>query len=134
MLTLLMYLTLKTLHLTLIALSFTIFFIRGAMMLMKNPHFRHKIFRIVPPLVDTLLLVSGIILMVMIEQYPTTQAWLAVKLSALLIYIILGVIALNRVNNMRVQAVSFVAALATIYFMYSVARAHHPLGVFLPLL
>jgi len=126
-----MYLTIKTLHLTLIALSLTIFFIRGVMMLMRNPHFRHKIFRIVPPLVDTLLLASGITLMVMIEQYPTTQAWLAVKLSALLVYIIFGILALNRINNMKVQAVSFVAALATIYFMYSVARAHHPLGILL---
>ncbi|MCP3673830.1 MAG: SirB2 family protein [Gammaproteobacteria bacterium] len=129
-----MYLTIKTFHLTLIALSFTIFFFRGVMMLMKNPHFRHKIFRIIPPVVDTLLLVSGITLMIMIEQYPTTQAWLAVKLIALLVYIILGVIALNRVNNRKLQTLSFVAALATIYFMYSVARAHHPFGVFLPLL
>ena len=128
-----MYLTIKTLHLSLVALSLTIFFIRGMMMLMKNPHYRHKIFRIVPPVVDTLLLASGITLMIIIEQYPTTQDWLAVKLSALLLYIILGILALNRANNLKLQISSFIAALATIYFMYSVARAHHPLGVFLPL-
>jgi len=100
-------------------------------MLFKNPLFRHKFFRIVPPVVDTLLLTTGITLMVMIEQYPTPQAWLAVKLTALVVYIVLGIIALNRVNNFKLQATTFIAALLTILFMYSVARAHHPLGIFL---
>ena len=100
-------------------------------MLMKNPFYRHRIFRFLPPLVDTLLLGTGIMLMLIIEQYPTTQSWLTVKLTALFVYIILGIIALNRVNNYRMQALSFVAAISTILFMYSVARAHHPLGIFL---
>ncbi|RLA01376.1 MAG: regulator SirB [Gammaproteobacteria bacterium] len=125
-----MYLTVKTLHLTLIALSFIIFLSRGIMMMKKTDLYRHRVFRIIPPLIDTLLLASGITLMVILEQYPTTQAWIAVKLGALIVYIILGVIALNRANNYRLQLISFIAAISTIAFMYSVARAHHPLGIF----
>jgi len=99
-------------------------------MLMQDVRYRHKIFRIIPPVIDTLLLVTGISLMFILQQYPTNQAWLAVKLTALVIYIILGVIALNRLDNYRVQAASFIAALSTILFMVSVARTHHPLGYF----
>jgi len=125
-----MYLTIKTIHLSLLSLSFIIFFSRGVMMLLKNPFYRHQIFRFIPPLVDTLLMVTGITLMIITGQYPTTQAWLTVKLTALVVYIVLGVIALNRIDNRRIQSISFIAALTTLFFMVSVAMTHQPLGIF----
>ena len=123
-----MYLTVKTIHISLVAVSVIIFFSRGIMMLLKNPMYRHRIFRFIPPVVDTLLMVSGIALMLLIEQYPANQPWLMVKLSALIIYIILGILALNRIDNFRIQMFSFIAASLTILFMYSLARTHQPLG------
>ncbi|PCJ49239.1 MAG: regulator SirB [Gammaproteobacteria bacterium] len=124
-----MYITIKNLHLVLVALSFIIFISRGILMLLKNNHYRHKIFRIIPPIIDSLLLASGVTLMVILQQYPTNQSWLAVKLSLLVAYILLGVIALNRVNHYKAQLVSFILAVMTILFMYSIARAHNPLGI-----
>jgi len=126
-----MYLTLKTVHIGLISLSAMIFICRGIMMTMKNECYRHKIFRTIPPLVDTFLLFSGITLMFITEQYPNTHSWIAVKLTALVLYILFGTIALNRVNHYRLQILGFVMAVLTILFMYSVARTHHPLGIFL---
>ena len=125
-----MYLIIKNTHLTLVTISLLLFSIRGLMMVLKNENYRHRIFRVLPPLVDTLLLASGVSLMVILQQYPTTVSWLAVKLSALIIYILLGVVALNRVNNYRLQVISFIAAVSVVLFMVSVAINHHPLGIF----
>jgi len=125
-----MYLTIKSIHISLVALSFCIFIGRGIMMLMHDARYRHKIFRVIPPVVDTLLLATGITLMMILQQYPTNQPWLAIKLTALVVYIVLGVFALNRIDNYRTQTISFIAAVTTILFMMSVARTHHPLGVF----
>ncbi len=126
-----MYSTIKIIHISLLCMSVMIFFCRGIFMIRRNEHYKHKIFRIVPPLVDTLLLSSGITLMVMTVQYPTTHPWIAIKLTALIFYILFGTIALNRVNHYKVQVIAFIMAMATILFMYGVARTHHPLGYFL---
>ncbi len=100
-------------------------------MIKKNYYYRDKIFRYIPPTVDTLLLLTGIILMFITEQYPFSHSWITVKLTALLLYILFGTIALNRVNHYKLQILGFIMALVTIYYMYSVARSHHPLGFFL---
>lgn len=99
-------------------------------MLLKNPLYRHRLFKIIPPIVDTFLLGTGVTLMILIQQYPNEQSWLAVKLSALIAYVVLGVLALNRVDNYKAQVLSFILAVLTILFMVSVARSHNPLGIF----
>ena len=99
-------------------------------MLLKNPIYRHKLFKIMPPIIDTFLLGTGVTLMIMTQQYPTEQSWLAVKLTALIVYVVLGVIALNRVDNYKAQVLSFILAVLTILFMVTVARSHNPFGIF----
>jgi len=108
-----------------------IFFSRGILMLMKNERYKHRIFRYLPPTVDTLLLLSGLTLMYITAQYPSSHPWITTKLTALVFYILFGTIALNRVNNYKLQVLGFIMAMATILFMYSVARTHHPLGFLL---
>ena len=93
-------------------------------MLLENKQYRHRLFKIVPPIIDTLLLASGVTLMVLLQQYPTNQSWLAVKLTALVVYIVLGVIALNRVNNRKIQILAFLTAIITLLFMVSIALTH----------
>ena len=100
-------------------------------MLRRNSNYRHRFFRLIPPIIDSLLLITGFVLMFSLQQYPTTQPWMAVKLTALLLYIGLGVIALNRVNNYKIQVLSFIAAVLTVLFMVSVAMTHNPYGIFL---
>jgi uncharacterized membrane protein SirB2 len=56
------------------------------------------------------------------------NGWLAAKLALLVLYIGLGVYALRRGRNRGVRAACYVAALATFATIYSIARAHHPLG------
>jgi len=56
------------------------------------------------------------------------NGWLTAKLSLLVVYVVLGTIALKRGRTRSVRAVSFVAALAVYGSMIAIARQHHPLG------
>ena len=55
--------------------------------------------KIVPHVVDTLLLVSALTLVFWSDQYPFEQPWLTAKVLALIVYIALGTIALKRGKN-----------------------------------
>jgi uncharacterized membrane protein SirB2 len=48
----------------------------------------------------------------------------------LIVYIVLGVIALRRGRTVAARRVCWIAALLVYAMMISVARTHHPLGVF----
>jgi uncharacterized membrane protein SirB2 len=52
------------------------------------------------------------------------------KVVLLVVYVVLGSIALKRGPTRRIRLAAFLAALLTIAFLVSVAFAHHPLGAF----
>ena len=58
------------------------------------------------------------------------NGWLAAKLALLVAYVALGMFALRRGRTAGVRLACYLAALATYGFMYSIARAHHPGGLF----
>jgi uncharacterized membrane protein SirB2 len=79
--------------------------------------------------IDTVLLTAALMLMTIIQQDPIHDAWLTTKLSLLVGYIVLGYFALRAPSRERRWA-CFVAAVLVFGFIYSVARAHNPLGLF----
>lgn len=81
-----MYLFIKTLHLSCVALSYALFVWRGALRLRGQTLPRWL--RVVPHLVDTVLLLSALILTTLIGQYPFVHGWLTAKVLALLCYIV----------------------------------------------
>ncbi len=85
-----MYLTLKHLHLFTVALSLGLFSARWLGSLAQANWVRWKPVRIIPHINDTLLLASGIALMVVSAQYPWIATWLAVKLVLVIAYIGIG--------------------------------------------
>jgi uncharacterized membrane protein SirB2 len=120
------YATLKTLHLTTIAVTFTLFLLRGAWMMADSPRLKARWVRIVPHINDTLLLASGISLAVLIQQYPLVHGWLTAKLFALIAYIVLGTVALKRGKTKPQRIAAWVAALLVFGYMVAVAVAHDP--------
>ena len=50
------------------------------------------------------------------------------KLALVVLYIVLGVFALNRAKTPRGRLLAYVAALGTFATIYSIARSHQPLG------
>jgi uncharacterized membrane protein SirB2 len=80
--------------------------------------------------VDTVLLTAALMLATVLRQYPFVHGWLTAKVGLLVVYVLLGTFALKRGRTPRTRAICFVAALAVYAFMVTIARAHHPLGLF----
>ena len=78
--------------------------------------------------VDTVLLTAALMLATLLHQYPFVHAWLTVKVLLLVLYIVLGTLALKRAPTRSGRAWCYAAALAVFLFIVSVARAHSPLG------
>jgi uncharacterized membrane protein SirB2 len=124
-----LYPTLKLLHMLLVVLSGTLFVARGASVLAGQAWPMHPAARRASVAIDTLLLSAGVTMWVLLSWHPVQHPWLGTKLLLLLLYIVLGSLALKRAPRRGQRAVFFVAALAVYGFMASVAVAHHPLGL-----
>ncbi|MDF3013512.1 MAG: regulator SirB, partial [Cellvibrio sp.] len=71
-----MYLALKHLHLTFVFLSLLAFFVRGIWLFMNSGMLGKKWVKILPHIISTILLVSGIVLAVHLGLSPGSQPWL----------------------------------------------------------
>jgi len=124
------YIALKHLHVTFVALSGLLFLVRGIWMLRASPRLQQRWARIVPHIVDTLLLASAIGLAVVSHQYPGQMPWLTAKVLALVAYIVLGAVALKRGRTQGVRTAAFIGALACFAYIVAVAVTKNPLVVF----
>lgn len=122
------YLALKQAHMFLAAISVAGFALRwfgrrrGAAFVAARPT------RVVPHLVDTLLLIAGIALALRIGQYPLAHAWLTAKIAGLLAYIGFGIVAMRSEPAGIRSTVAFCTALAVFGWMVSVARSKSAWG------
>lgn len=114
-------------HIAAVVVSGSFFLLRGIWMLMEHPALDRKLVRILPHIIDTVLLVSAITLAVLLQQYPITDHWLTVKVVALIAYIGFGMFAIRR-GTKQSRIIFLVLALATFAFMVGVAMTKHPLG------
>jgi len=90
-------------------------------MLQASSMLQQRWVKIVPHVVDTLLLVSALTLVFWSGQYPFEQPWLTAKVLALIVYIVLGTIALKRGKTKFIRISAWVAALATFTYIVVVA-------------
>ena len=120
------YLLLKHFHMSFAAISGLLFLLRGLWMLADSPALQRRWVRVLPHLVDTALLLSALSLAVWSAQYPLVQTWLSVKVGALLLYIVLGSIALKRGRSKPVRAAAYVAALVAFGYIVGVAVTKNP--------
>jgi uncharacterized membrane protein SirB2 len=120
------YLALKHFHMTCAGLSLLLFLLRGAWVVYSPARMRSGFARVVPHVVDTLQLASGVGLMFVTRQFPIQQSWLTAKLIGVVIYILLGTIALKPGRSPAVRGTAFVAAVAVFFWIVATARAHAP--------
>ena len=123
------YSAVRLLHISAAALSITLFALRGAWMLRSPQRLQQRWVRIVPHGVDTVLLASALWLAWQMGA-AGTRGWLWAKVVALLVYIVLGTVALKRGKTVAGRTVAFAAALATFGYIVSVAVTKSPLGAF----
>jgi len=118
-----LYAQLKLTHMALVAASGTLFALRGAAVLAGHAWPLRTTLRLASVAIDTALLAAGAALWSLLSLDPLRDAWLGMKLLLLVLYIVLGTLALKRAH-----AAAFGAAIACFLTMVSVALAHHPLG------
>ncbi|MGE5522585.1 MAG: SirB2 family protein [Rhodospirillaceae bacterium] len=122
------YLAIKSVHMASVAMSYGLFFVRGVWMMLDSPLLAARWVKIVPHVIDTILLASGVALAVMLRQYPLQAGWLTAKVIGLLIYIALGTIALKRGKTRRTRVTAWLAAQAVFVYIVSVAITKNPAG------
>ena len=118
---------LKHIHVTCAAISFTLFFLRGIWSFNDSPIMRQRWTKVVPHVVDTLLLASALALAYTIGQYPFVDAWLTAKFFGLVLYILLGTIALKHGKSKATRISAWLAALIVFIYIVLVAARHNPL-------
>lgn len=124
------YLALRHVHIACAVLTIALFVLRGGLMLAGSRWLQTPVLRFLPHVIDTVLLTTALMLLGIVHQYPFVHGWLTVKVVLLVVYVVLGSIAIKRGRTRQIRIAAFVAALATVGFIYTVARAHHPLGIF----
>jgi uncharacterized membrane protein SirB2 len=124
------YLQIKLAHLGLVACSGGLFAVRGLAVLSRASWPLGGAARRASELIDSLLLLAGASLWAALSLNPLRDHWLGVKLGLLVVYIVLGSFALRYGRTAVQRGLCYVAALAVFGFMVTVARAHHPLGLF----
>jgi len=122
------YLVMKSLHVGCAALSIAGFAARGALMLGNSPILQNRFVRVAPHVVDTILLLSAVWLAWSLRQVPFVQGWVTAKVVALVVYIVLGAVALRRGRTKAVRAAAFAGALLTAAYIVSVAVTRDPRG------
>lgn len=122
------YPQIKSVHIAMALTSGAIFAFRGAAVLagMRWPHWLAV--RWTSYAVDTALLTAALMLLTILPGAMFANGWLTVKLLLLVVYIVLGVMAIKRGRTRMAKAGFYVAALLTFAMVYSIARAHNPWG------
>jgi len=121
------YAAIKATHVVCVALSYALFFVRGVWMMRASPMLQQRWVKIVPHLIDTVLLSSAIALAVMLRQYPFAAGWLTAKVLALICYIGLGMVALKRGPTRAARIGAWVAAQLVFVYIVGVALTRNPL-------
>ena len=91
-----------------------------------SPWLGRRLTRIVPHVIDSLLLGSALSMALLSSQYPFVQAWLTAKFIGLLVYIVCGSFALKRGRTPGVRAAFFGLALLAYAYIVSVALTKQP--------
>jgi uncharacterized membrane protein SirB2 len=124
------YPQIKAAHIALVLTSGGLFATRGLLLLLGQQWARAAVLRYLSYTLDSALLTAALMLLVVLKLNPFTTAWLATKLVLLLLYIGLGVVAMRRERSRPQRLLAYFGALLVFGFMYTVARAHQPLGLF----
>jgi len=116
-----MYLALKLAHITAAILTISGFALRGFWMLTDSANLDRRIVKIAPHIVDSVFLLSGIGLIWILRLPVMSQPWLMAKLLALVLYVLLGTVALRRGKTKRTRTIALLLAILTFAYIAGAA-------------
>jgi len=122
------YAALKLVHQGAVALSVTGFFVRGLASLAGAGWVRGRAAKSLPHAVDTVLLLSALAMAWTLRLTPGNAPWLLAKIVGLVLYVAFGVVALRPGRSLAARTAAWVAALATVGWIVSVAITKNPRG------
>ena len=121
------YLLLKMIHVSSVVISYSLFFLRGIWLMQDSNNLRQRWVKVLPHVIDTILLTSAIALAVLIQQDPLNNAWLTAKVIGLLIYILLGLIAIRFGKTKKTRIAAWIGAQCVFIYIVLVALSKNPL-------
>jgi uncharacterized membrane protein SirB2 len=124
------YLLLKQLHVGTVALSISLFVLRGVLMLRRSPLAAQPALARGSYVIDSVLLASALGMVWLGAYQPFAEGWLRNKLIGVLAYIVCGALALKRAPTHAWRAFFFVLALLIVGNVVAIALSKNPLGLF----
>ncbi|USH01777.1 SirB2 family protein [Grimontia kaedaensis] len=123
-----MYVALKHTHLMFIALSVILFIIRFAWRMMDSKMLEKKWVKVVPHVIDTILLGTGVALIFVTGFYPFTPQgmWMTEKLTCVLAYIALAFVAMKYSQGTMFRLFAFFGALGWVFAAANLAITKTP--------
>lgn len=115
------YLILKTIHMSCTLLSISGFLLRAYWKLKNSPLLHIKPVKILPHIVDTVLLLSALGLLFILGFGLLKQGWMVHKIALLLVYIVLGMIALGDKYSKEKRLSAFVGAVLVFFYIAGIA-------------
>jgi uncharacterized membrane protein SirB2 len=123
------YPQIKWVHVAAVSASGSLFALRGTLMQAGRPRWAMAApVRYLSYSIDTVLLTAALMLLTILPGAMFANGWLTVKLVLVVVYVVLGTLALRRGRTPRVRATCFIAALLVFAAIIGIALAHHPLG------
>lgn len=121
------YAVLKLIHVGSVIVSYALFFLRGIWLTQDSEKLRQRWVKILPHVVDTILLTSAIALAMSIQQNPLDNSWLTAKVAGLVLYIGLGMIAIRFGKTRRTKIMAWIAAQCVFIYIVLVALTKSPI-------
>lgn len=120
------YTVLKFIHVSSVIFSYLLFLTRGIWMIHSSAQLQQRWVKIMPHVIDTVLLTSAITLAVLIQQYPLADAWLTAKVAGLLLYIGLGITAFRFGKTYPIKVGAWIMAQIVFFYIVLVALTKNP--------
>ena len=123
------YAQIRWVHIACIIASGSLFLLRGSLVLAGKQRIAMLApLRFLSYGIDTLLLSAALMLLTILPHAIYANGWLTVKLALVVVYIVLGSVALKLGRTARARSIAFVAALTVYLGMIAIARTHDPMG------
>ncbi|MGH8033805.1 MAG: SirB2 family protein [Lysobacterales bacterium] len=125
------YSLLKFTHMSLALISINGIILRWSWRMGQSTLAFTRASRVIPHVVDTLLLGTAMLMMVVLGHIPVSAGWLTAKVGGLRLYIFLGTLAMHSAPVAKRSVPAFLAAVLVFAWIVSVAWTKSPLGFLL---
>ena len=123
-----LYLILKYVHMLAAVTTILGFVLRGYWMLIESEKLQHPVTRVAPHIIDTVFVLAGVGLIWLLRLQPLQQPWLLAKFTGLIVYVLLGAVAIRRGPTKRIRTMALAGAVAVFAYIVGVALTRSPLS------